>query len=82
MFSPDRGVSLAETLKILCETYDLPVWNPPYRDKIKWFVPYVYKGRSLGLIPAGVAYDESLTKGEFADILYYFLQSVAEQDDF
>lgn len=81
-FTPNRGVTLAEMLKILCETYELPVWDPPYRNRIQWYVPYIYKGRRLGLIPAGVAFDEPLSKGEFAEILYDFLQTVADQDDF
>ena len=82
LFVPERGITLAETLKILCETFELPVWDPPYRNKIKWFVPYIYKGRSLGLIPMGASFDTVLSKGEFSALLYDFLQIVAEQDDF
>lgn len=82
LFLPERGITLAETLKILCETFDLPVWSPPYRNLVKWYVPYIYKGRSLGLNQTGVSFDTVLSKGEFSDILYDFLNIVAEQDDF
>ncbi len=81
-FLPERGITLAEALKILCETFEIPVWNPPYRERIKWYVPYIYKGRSLGLIGGGSNFETILSKGEFADLLYDFMQIVAEQDDF
>lgn len=81
-FASERGITLAETLKILCETFDLPVWNPPYRHLLPWYLPYMYKGWSLGIISSNASFDHILTKGEFAGLLYDFLQTVAEQDDF
>jgi len=82
LFHPNQGVTLAETLKILCKTFELPIWTPPYSKTIKWYVPYIYKGRSLGVIPAGLSFDSILTKGEFANLLYNFMLIVAEQSDF
>lgn len=80
-FYPQRGITVAETLKILCEMYELPVWNPPYRERLVWYVPYMYKGRQLGIIPYGASIDTVLTRGEFSAMLYEFLTVVGERGE-
>ena len=77
-----KGVTLAETLKMLCTLFEIPVWNPPYSDNVEWYVPYIYKGMLLGVIPANVSHDTVLSRGEFAHIVYRFIQTAGERYDF
>lgn len=81
-FYPKKGVTLAETLKMLCTLFEIPVWNPPYSDNVEWYVPYIYKGMLLGVIPANVSHDTVLSRGEFAHIVYRFIQTAGERYDF
>ena len=80
-FFPTRGITLAETLKILCQTYELPTWNPPYLTRIKWYVPYIFKGIELDIIPYQTKFDTTLSRGQFAVLLYDFLEIIGERDD-
>ena len=80
-FRSDSNINLAEALKILCETYELSVWDPPYREKIVWYLPYVYKGRLLRVIPRDMKPGTVLSRGQFASIIYDFVRVVGERDD-
>lgn len=81
-FEPQRTIVLAEALKLLCEVYQLPVWDPPYRERIRWYVPYMQKGQSLGVIPSGMNFETKLTRGEFTALLYNFIKVAGEREDF
>jgi hypothetical protein len=81
LFYPNRGITLAEALTILCRVYELPVWNPPYTEEIEWFVPYMYQGELLGVIPGNLKHNDALNRGEFAFLLYHFIRIVGERDD-
>ncbi|QQS58693.1 trypsin-like peptidase domain-containing protein [Candidatus Peregrinibacteria bacterium] len=81
-FFPKKGVTLAETLKMLCTLFEIPVWNPPYSDNVEWYVPYMYRGMLLDVLPPNVTHDTVLSRGEFAHVLYRFIQTAGERYDF
>ena len=72
-------ITLAEALKILCKTYAVPIWTPPY--PVPWYVPYMYVGYSLGAIPYGASFDTPLTRSQFAYMLHTFVRTVGERSD-
>ncbi len=80
-FRPNTGLTLAEALKMLCKAYELPVWDPPYKNQIEWYLPYLYKAHDLGVIPFGVEHDDVLTRGQFAYLIYRFVSTVGERSD-
>ena len=47
-FRPLQSISLAETLKIIMNVYEIPVWQG---DTTDWHKPYMDKGYELGLLP-------------------------------
>lgn len=79
-FRPYEPVTLAAAMKMLCETYKLPVWEPPY--PVAWHVPYIQKGISLEVLPAGMQEPGAeLSRGQFAALIGAFVQVVGERDD-
>jgi hypothetical protein len=74
-FKSDQSVTLTEALKLIINTYEVPVWagntNP-------WYKKYMDKGFELGIIPEGL-YDPShtLTRGELA----YLVNNILGQAD-
>jgi len=66
-FRPNQSVTLTEALKLLLNTYEIPVWagetNP-------WYKKYMDKGFELYLIPYGM-YDpgQQLTRAELAHLI-------------
>lgn len=67
-FRPSQTINLAEALKIILLTYDIPLWKG---DTAPWFKKYMDKGFELRLIPYGM-YDPSqpLTRGALAHLIY------------
>lgn len=78
-FSREGNISLGNALKIMCRVYELPVWEPPY--SIKDDLPYIHKWNSMKA-SVNVSQNKSLTRGDFASVLYYFMQSAGERRDF
>lgn len=81
LFRPKEGITLAETLKILCHVFELPVWSPSYSNEMEWYVPYLYRGQLLGVIPASAEHHAELSRGQFAALLYDFIRIVGERSD-
>ncbi|MDZ4217357.1 MAG: S-layer homology domain-containing protein, partial [Candidatus Gracilibacteria bacterium] len=81
LFHPEGAVHLTDALRMLCETFELPMWKPPYEIEIPWFVPYIYKGIELDVIPVNVKFYDQLTRGQFAHLLYKFVKIVGERED-
>jgi hypothetical protein len=81
LFRPKEGITLAESLKILCRVFELPVWNPPYSNEVEWYIPYVYRGQLLGVIPSGADHETVLSRGQFSALLYNFIRIVGERSD-
>lgn len=78
-FSENSSIKLDEALKIMCKVYQLPIWDPPY--KIDENLPYFYKwNRMKASVSAGQK--ETLTRGQFAAVLYYFIQSAGDRQNF
>ncbi len=81
IFRVKEGITLAEALTILCRVYELPVWNPPYTEHFQWYVPYMYRGQLLGVIPEGLEHDSVMKRGQFAALLYDFIRIAGERSD-
>jgi len=74
-FRPNQNVNLVEALKLIINTYEIPVWGG---DTDPWYKKYMDKGFELSLIPYGM-YDpaHNLTRAELA----YLVSSVYKQAD-
>ncbi len=66
-FKPDQSVTLTETLKLLLNVYEIPVWAG---ETDPWYKKYMDKGFELRLIPYGL-YDPGhpLTRAELAYLI-------------
>lgn len=80
-FAPAGPVHVVDALQILCKLYELKVWQPLYSEEVPWYIPYMYKGMTLGVIPERMLYYDQMTKGQFAAMLYDFVRLVGERDD-
>ncbi len=67
-FNPYKTINLAEVLKLILLTYEIPLWEG---ETNPWFKKYIDKGFELRLIPYGM-YDpaQQLTRGEVANLIY------------
>ncbi|MCK4635756.1 MAG: trypsin-like peptidase domain-containing protein [Candidatus Moranbacteria bacterium] len=78
-FNQEGNINLGSALKIMCKVYELPVWEPPY--VIEENLPYFNRWSSMN-VSVSVGRNEVLTRGKFAAVLYYFMQSAGERRDF
>jgi hypothetical protein len=66
-FRPDQNVNLAEALKLIINTFEIPVWAG---DTDPWYKKYVDKAYELTILPRGLDNpSQYLTRGELADII-------------
>jgi len=63
-FRPTKTITLAETLKLILGTFEIPVWKG---DTNPWTKKYLDKGFELNLVPRGMWNpDQALTRAEVA----------------
>lgn len=68
-FHPEKEVSLAEFLKMLMVSFDIPLEELTSEEE--WFVPYLKKAKKLRLVDTSDPIPHaSLTRGEVAELIY------------
>ena len=80
LFKPNDPVTIAEALKIIYGTYEIPLWNG---DTDPWFKLYMDKGYELGLIPRGMDNPgQKLTRAELSFIVNDVYTDVKNSSNF
>lgn len=78
-FYPEVNIPLAEGIKILLKTFDIPIWES--ETPFPWYKSYMDKAFETGLIPNGLYfYDHPLTRGEFCYIVSTLLKNIEEKN--
>lgn len=80
-FNPEGPVHVVDALQMLCKLYELQIWQPSYSEQVPWYIPYIYKGMTLDVIPERMVYYDQMTRGQFASMLYTFVRTVGERND-
>ena len=76
-FKPSQSVSFVEAAKMLAVNFGLPVnqkearWDLSGQEQQVWYLPYTYAlARKDALAPSIFTYDQRITRGEMAEIVY------------
>jgi len=79
-FGAEKPVTLAETLKLIMNAYEIPVWKG---ETNPWFKKYMDKGFELNLIPYGM-YDagQKLTRAELAYLINKIYKKAGNEGGF
>ncbi len=76
-FRPNKAITLAETLKLILGTFEIPVWKG---DTTPWTKKYMDKGFELDLIPYGMWNpDQALTRAEVAYLVSQIYKNADNQ---
>jgi hypothetical protein len=79
-FRPTMAITLAETLKLLLGTFEIPIWKG---DTTPWTKKYMDKGFELDLIPYGMWNpDQALTRAEVAYLVSQIYKNADNQMSF
>lgn len=76
-FRPNKAITLAETLKLILGTFEIPVWKG---NTDPWAKKYMDKGFELNLVPHGMWNpDQALTRAEVAYLVSQIYKKADKQ---